>query len=106
MAMGLFSLDGGSAYNPMYDITSPVFNEITIRLDSRYYKGNEFKIKVHDNSPENCYIQKAELNGTDWIYAQLDHVDFAKGGTLNLWLGNMPNKSWGKLKYLGFKTNK
>ena len=54
MAMGLFSLDGGSAYNPMYDITSPVFNEITIRLDSRYYKGNEFKIKVHDT--ERCII--------------------------------------------------
>ena len=71
-----------------------------------YYSGDEFVINVHNNSADNCYIQKAELNGTDWIYAQLDHVDFAKGGTLNLWLGNMPNKSWGKLKYLGFKTNK
>ena len=76
MAMGLFSLDGGSAYNPMYDITSPVFNEITIRLDSRYYKGNEFKIKVHDNSPENCYIQKASLNGEMYHKYQLPHTVF------------------------------
>ena len=76
------------------------------KLNKDYYSGDEFVINVHNNSADNCYIQKAELNGTDWIYAQLDHVDFAKGGTLNLWLGNMPNKSWGKLKYLGFKTNK
>ena len=95
MAMGLFSLDGGSAYNPMYDITSPVFNEITIRLDSRYYKGNEFKIKVHDNSPENCYIQKASLNGEMYHKYQLPHTVFEQGGLLELWLGDKPNKEWG-----------
>lgn len=95
MAMGLFSLDGGSAYNPMYDITSPVFNEITIRLDSRYYKGNEFKIKVHDNSPENCYIQKASLNGEMYHKYQLPHTVFEQGGFLELWLGDKPNKEWG-----------
>ena len=95
MAMGLFSLDGGSAYNPMYDITSPVFNEITIRLDSRYYKGNEFKIKVHDNSPENCYIQKASLNGEMYHKYQLPHTVFEQGGLLELWLSDKPNKEWG-----------
>ena len=95
MAMGLFSLDGGSAYNPMYDITSPVFNEITIRLDSRYYKGNEFKIKVHDNSPENCYIQKASLNGEMYHKYQLPHTVFEQGGLLELWLGDKPKQGMG-----------
>ena len=45
MAMGLFSLDGGSAYNPMYDITSPVFNEITIRLILGIIKGTSLRLK-------------------------------------------------------------
>lgn len=106
MSLGLFSVTGTEYDSPYYDITSPIFDKITIKLNKDYYSGDEFVINVHNNSADNCYIQKAELNGTDWIYAQLDHVDFAKGGTLNLWLGNMPNKSWGKLKYLGFKTNK
>ena len=46
MAMGLFSLDGGSAYNPMYDITSPVFNEITVRIGfSVLLKGTSLRLK-------------------------------------------------------------
>ena len=106
MSLGVFSVTGTEYDIPYYDITSPIFDKITIKLNKDYYSGDEFVINVHNNSADNCYIQKAELNGTDWIYAQLDHVDFAKGGTLDLWLGNMPNKSWGKLKYLGFKTNK
>ena len=30
-----------------------VFDEITIKLDSRYYAGKEFKIKTNNNSPVN-----------------------------------------------------
>ena len=60
------------------------FNEITIRLDSRYYKGNEFKIKVHDNSPENCYIQKASLNGEMYHKYQLPHTVFEQGGLFGI----------------------
>ena len=45
MAMGLFEFGWSSAYNPMYDITSPVFNEITIRLDSRIMKGTSLRLK-------------------------------------------------------------
>ena len=95
MKLGLFSLRGNSSKEPIYEITAPEFDEITIKLDSRYYSGKEFKIKTHNNSEENCYIQRAELNGRPlnrcWFY----HKEFAKGGKLELWLGDMPNKSWG-----------
>ena len=59
MAIGLFSLDGGAKRDPAYDITSPVFDEVIIKLDSVYYKGKEFRIKTYNNSTENCYIQRA-----------------------------------------------
>lgn len=95
MAIGLFSLDGGSKSNPTYDITSPVFDEVTIKLDPTYYKGVEFKIKTHNNSKENCYIQRALLNGREYNSYQLLHSDFIEGGILELWLGNTPNKNWG-----------
>lgn len=96
MMMGLFSLDGGSSSVPCYDITSPVFDEITIKLDSAYYSGKTFKIVVHHNSAENCYIQRAVLNGREYGAYQLLHRDFARGGVLELWMGNKPNKEWGR----------
>ena len=95
MAVGLFSLDGGSRQNPVYDITSPIFDEVTIQLDTAYYKGRTFKIKTYNNSSTNCYIQRACLNGKVYDSYQIPHIDFAQGGVLELWLGNVPNKKWG-----------
>ena len=100
MALGLFSVTGTESDTPYYDITSHIFDKITIKLNKNYYEGSTFTITTHNNSAENCYIQRAQLNNVEWNYAQFDHADFAKGGKLELWLGNQPNKSWGKLKYL------
>ena len=99
MAMGLFSVQGTESDTPYYDITSPVFDEIKISLNNDYYQGREFRIKVNNNSATNCYIQKAELNGKNWEYSQFAHKTFAEGGQLELWLGETPQKSWGKLLY-------
>ena len=100
MALGLFSVTGTESDTPYYDITSPIFDKITIKLNGDYYEGSTFTITTHNNSAENCYIQRAQLNDMEWNYAQFNHADFTKGGKLELWLGNEPNKSWGKLKYL------
>lgn len=90
MSIGLFGIDGGSARNPMYDITSPVFNEVTIKLDSNYYSGKTFRIKVYNNSAENCYIQQIRLNGKEYNQYQLSHTNYIQGGLLELWMGNTP----------------
>lgn len=95
MAIGLFSLDGGSAHEPAYDITSPVFDEVVIRLDARYYEGKQFVIKTYNNSDLNCYIQKVALNGKDRKGFQLPHEAFQRGGTLEIWLDDRPNTAWG-----------
>lgn len=92
MALGLFSLDGGSSSHPCYDITSPLFNEVIIHLDSNYYPGKEFKIVTYHNSKENCYIQKAALNGKEYKTYQLPHSTFANGGVLELWMGDKPER--------------
>lgn len=95
MAMGLFSLQGNTSEVPTYDITSPVFNKIRIELDPKYYKGKQFTIIAHDNSVDNVYIQKAKLNERDLNCFWFTHDEYAKGGTLELWLGPEPNTSWG-----------
>jgi predicted alpha-1,2-mannosidase len=87
MSLGLFSLQGTCSQKPVYEITSPVFDEITIQLNPHYAGGKVFKIKVHDNSETNCYIQKATLNKQTLNQLVFSHDDFAKGGELELWLG-------------------
>lgn len=95
MSIGLHSLRGAESFNPVYDITSPVFDEVTFKLDQNYYSGKEFKIKTYNNSKENYYIQKAKLNGMELNQSWFRHADFVKGGVLELWLGDTPNKEWG-----------
>ena len=63
MSMGLFSTRGGCDKDPIYEITAPVFDTVTINLASEYYTGKKFVIKTKNNSAENCYIQSAKLEG-------------------------------------------
>ena len=95
MAMGLFSLQGNTSAVPTYDITSPIFDKITIELDSKYYPGKQFTIVTHNNSSDNMYIQKAMINGKTHSCFWFTHDEYAKGGVLELWLGPEPNESWG-----------
>ncbi|GHT73441.1 hypothetical protein AGMMS50262_04560 [Bacteroidia bacterium] len=95
MSLGLFSLQGTCSQNPVYDITSPVFDEITIQLNPDYCKGKQFKIKVYNNSDKNCYIRRVTLNGKEHNGFQITHDDYSAGGTLEIWLSPEPNKNWG-----------
>lgn len=88
MAIGLFSVTGTSDVNPIYDITSPVFDSVIIKLPKPYYKGKTFKIISHNNSDANYYIQKSSLNGKPFDGFLLNHSDYAKGGVLELWMGD------------------
>jgi lysophospholipase L1-like esterase len=94
-AMGLFEMDGGAAEKPIYEIGSPKFKKTTINLDKNYYSGGQFVIEASNLSEENIYIQSAKLNGKalnkPWFY----HEELVKGGSLELKMGNKPNKKWG-----------
>jgi len=95
MAIGLFQVDGGASVDSQYEITSPIFDKITLHLNKDYYPGDTFVIQTHNNSDENLYIQKAELNGRPWNRWKFPHADFARGGRLDLTLSDQPNTQWG-----------
>jgi len=94
MSVGLFEVQGGAAAEPRYEITSPVFDEVTIHLNEQYYSGDTFTIKTTQNSPDNIYIQNATLDGKPLRKFWFSHEDFADGGTLTLELGPEPS-NWG-----------
>lgn len=93
MSMGLFAIDGLSSQNPSLDITSPLFDTVTIHLNQDYYKGSKFRIVTHNNSKDNCYIQRMVLNGAEYTKCSLPHAVFKVGGQLDIWLGNQPNQN-------------
>lgn len=95
MAIGLFNVHGGCDAEPFFEVTSPVFDRIAIRLDSRYHPGGTFVIETENNAPENIYVQSASLNGEPLTKPWFPRRLFAEGGTLRLVLGPNPNKEWG-----------
>jgi predicted alpha-1,2-mannosidase len=78
-----------------YEITSPVFSRIELKLDPHYAKGKTFIVTAQNNSPKNIYIQSAKLNGKVLNRCWIDHRELVAGGKLELMMGNKPNKSWG-----------
>lgn len=90
-AAGLYPV---SPVDGVYIIGSPLFDQVRIRLDPRYYKGREFTVITRNNSPENIYIQSARLNGAPLDRAWLRHSEIAAGGQLELNMGPQPNQNW------------
>lgn len=77
------------------EITSPVFDEATIKLDKEYASGGEFVVRAHNNSAENIYIQSAKLNGEPYNKCYINFSTIASGGVLELEMGAEPNPEWG-----------
>jgi predicted alpha-1,2-mannosidase len=94
-AMGLFQMDGGAAVRPIYEIGSPLFEQVSIRLDEEYYPGGEFIIEARNTTGKNRYVQSATLNGKPLNQSWFYHQDLVKGGKLVLEMGAEPNMEWG-----------
>ncbi|MEI6865902.1 GH92 family glycosyl hydrolase [Flavicella sp.] len=84
MKIGLFQMNGGTESNPSYQITSPIFDKISIKLNKDYYPEGVFEIETIDNSPENVYVNKMELNGDVLNTNEIKHSDIINGGFLLL----------------------
>lgn len=91
-AIGLFEMNGGGDKNPVIDLSSPLFEKITIKLNKDYYRGKTFIIEAKKNSKENIYIQSAKLNGKEIKTFQIKFKDLVEGGKLELEMGPNPNK--------------
>lgn len=91
-AMGIHPICPG---DNKFELCSPIFNKITIMLDSKYATGKTFSIIAHKNSSQNKYIKSAKLNGSEYNKSYLTYQDIIKGGTLEFSLSPQPEKGWG-----------
>ncbi len=83
-AMGFYPVCPG---NNEYVIGSPLFNEMTLKLQN----GKELKILAENNNKENVYIQNLEFNRKTWDKNYLVHEELLKGGVLNFEMSAKPN---------------
>jgi predicted alpha-1,2-mannosidase len=87
-AIGFYPVCPGS---PVYEIGSPIFGKITIRLGD----GKEFTVIANHVSARNKYIQSALLNGKPLNKPWFRHADIVDGGSLTLEMTDQPNVQWG-----------
>ena len=95
-ALGLFQTDGGCRLDPIYEIASPLYRRAVIHLGRRYGRGKDFVIEAHNNSRRNIYVQSARLNGRPLSSFQFPASELLRGGRLELQMGPVPNKAWGR----------
>ncbi len=94
-ALGLFQTDGGCRVEPVYEIASPLYEEVTIDLGERFGRGRTFVIEAKGASRLNCYVQSAKLNGRELHDFKFPAKELLKGGKLELQMGPKPNRNWG-----------
>ncbi len=87
--MGIYTVDPASL---AYELTSPVFSKIVIRL-RHPYPGKAFTIEASPTTKP--YIHDVQLNGHDRARNWIPFKDITSGGRLQFVLASTPNRSWG-----------
>lgn len=87
-AMGIYPVNPAAG---VYVFGSPIVDEATIALPG----DKSFTIVARNNSPDNIYIQSAELNGKPYGKSFITHPDIVAGGELTFVMGPEPNKAFG-----------
>ncbi|WP_341214763.1 GH92 family glycosyl hydrolase [uncultured Wocania sp.] len=81
--MGIYPV---SPADPIYTITKPVFNKITIHLDKRYYKNDSLVITSNtpENEANNAYIKEIQINGKPHKSYFITHDTLINANTLSI----------------------
>ncbi len=76
-AMGFYPVSPGSGE---YQLSSPVFTEVELNLNTKYYPGGKFTISLNDTATYQTF-NHVELNGNTIPFV-LKHEDIRQGGKL------------------------
>lgn len=90
-ALGFYPVTPG---HPSYVLGSPLFKKATLTLSN----GNTFVIEAPENSDENIYVEKVDLNGDRYENNWISHEDIMNGGKLLFYMNNKPDKKRGTEK--------
>jgi predicted alpha-1,2-mannosidase len=83
-ALGLYPVAGTTKY----ELGSPLFAEVSVRLDKE--RDKELRIVAENNSPSNVYVQEVFLNGARLDRTWIMHDEIANGGELKFVMSAAP----------------
>ena len=86
-SLGLYPLCPGSTH---YAVGSPLVESATLHLEN----GNTVRIEARDQSPENVFVERVELDGHPIPRRYLTHDDLVAGGSVTFFMGPQPNRDW------------
>jgi predicted alpha-1,2-mannosidase len=86
--MGFYPVTSGL---PIYDLCSPVFDRVSIRL----HNGKTFSIVCKNNSRDNKYIESIRLDGKSIDRVWFKHSDLVNGGKIEMQMSSTPNLKLG-----------
>lgn len=78
--------------NPEYTFTTPVFDRVTINLDTTYYKNNRLIIEAVNRTHENIYIDKIEVAGRPYRGYFISHTALMNAGSVKIYCTNKPKQ--------------
>lgn len=90
-AMGLFQTEGGCSKEPFYELSTPLYERITIHLGGRYGRGKKFVIEA-PGAPKNRYIKSVVLNGKPLNGFRFPASQLLKGGRMVIETSALPCK--------------
>ena len=76
-AMGFYPVSPGTGE---YQLSSPIFEEVKLNLNPKYYPGGKFTLSLNDTATYKTF-NKAALNGKEIPFV-IKHEDIQKGGKL------------------------
>ncbi|MFB9210405.1 glycoside hydrolase domain-containing protein [Echinicola jeungdonensis] len=84
--MGFYPVCPGT---DQYVLGTPLFKKMTLHLEN----GKDVLINAPNNSAENQYINRLEINGENYSKNWLSHKQLMKGAVLDVTMGNSPNRN-------------
>lgn len=76
-------MTGGVEADPIYEISSPIFSRVEIKLNPKYFAGESFIIEA-EGAAEHDYVIETTFNEKSLVSFQLRHSQISEGGTLKL----------------------
>lgn len=78
-ALGFYPVCPGSG---RYELGSPLFQQVEVRLNNRIYPGPRLVLKTINNSPNNVFIHSIRINGMEYKKPWVGHDTLVYGKTL------------------------
>ena len=88
-ALGFYPVCPGSN---QYQVGSPLFQQVDVHLDKKFYPGGLLTLKTIGDSDKNVYVQSIQVDGLDYKKTFFDHDTLVYGKAIVLRMGNEPKK--------------